>query len=627
MTLQEVGIEHFNPMGGAKLESRADVASAFEKLFEPMLKGFSDSGAEVLYDLSAAHFDRKAISLEGYARPLWGIVPYVLGGHKFAHWDLYRKGLANGCDPEHPHYWGPITATTQQQVEMAALGFALAFLPEHMWEPLSETAKKNVAQFLVTGRDLEFHTNNWMFFRVLVDMALETVGVPFDRKLTTDYLEKLSNLYVADGYYRDGMLDTMSERSIDHYNGFALHFYALIYAQRYPKSELSPKFKERARLFAPRFREWFDDNGSVLPYGRSLTYRFACASFWGAVAFSGEPMLPWGEVKGLYMRHLRWWSQQPVSRRDDGVLSVGYAYPNTFMSESYNSSDSPYWSMKAFLPLALPESHPFWQAQETALDRAGQTIADPVPGFIFNHVHGTNTVVLTGGSINPFMRHSAEKYCKLAYSTRYGFSVESDYRHFDQGVFSNMLSLSDDDDHYRVREGYKECRINGSTLVTTWKPWSDVTVKTYLYPEGQWYVAVHVIDSARELSTIEGGFAIPGSLPQDWADSKIAKDNSSVVIETADDYSAIVALSLSSVSRAVRIQRTDGNTNIMNSKTVLPQIRARVPANKTTVLAAAFLANVKVEETKKALASPPKAPTLEQLKDIEAKSDVVGIYK
>ena len=32
--------------------------------------------------------------------------------------------------------------------------------------------------------------------------------------------------------------------------------------------------------------------------------------------------------------------------------------------QDYNSPQSPYWALKAFLPLILPSSHPFWEAIE-----------------------------------------------------------------------------------------------------------------------------------------------------------------------------------------------------------------------------------------------------------------------
>ena len=37
------------------------------------------------------------------------------------------------------------------------------------------------------------------------------------------------------------------------------------------------------------------------------------------------------------------------------------------MCEDYNAPGSPYWALKTYLMLALPESHPFWQAEEQPL--------------------------------------------------------------------------------------------------------------------------------------------------------------------------------------------------------------------------------------------------------------------
>lgn len=34
------------------------------------------------------------------------------------------------------------------------------------------------------------------------------------------------------------------------------------------------------------------------------------------------------------------------------------------IAQDYNSPQSPYWALKSFLVLALPSSHPFWQAKE-----------------------------------------------------------------------------------------------------------------------------------------------------------------------------------------------------------------------------------------------------------------------
>ena len=37
----------------------------------------------------------------------------------------------------------------------------------------------------------------------------------------------------------------------------------------------------------------------------------------------------------------------------DGILTIGYCYPQMYMAERYNALRRPYWGMKSFLSLAL----------------------------------------------------------------------------------------------------------------------------------------------------------------------------------------------------------------------------------------------------------------------------------
>ncbi|MGJ8624692.1 MAG: DUF2264 domain-containing protein [Yoonia sp.] len=164
-------------------------------------------------------------------------------------------------------------------------------------------------------------------------------------------------MYLGDGWYRDGV-----GNRVDHYVGFASHVYGLLLHRFAPDTDKGDHLK-RARAFAPQFAAWFDDHGRGLPLGRSMTYRFTLSAFFGAYALSDpDPVLPWGVLKGIVLRNLRWWADQPIADRD-GVLSVGFGYANPHMAEDYNSPGSPYWAMKAFLVLAMPADHPFWQSE------------------------------------------------------------------------------------------------------------------------------------------------------------------------------------------------------------------------------------------------------------------------
>ncbi|MFW8643426.1 DUF2264 domain-containing protein [Rhizobium beringeri] len=113
-----------NPLFGNPLKTRDDLAKAVIDLFEPLLPYFSKAAPVYALGAAGAIFDRAAADLEGFARPLWGIVPLVAGGGVFPHWDLYRRGLANGTNPAHPEYWGDLADRNQRLVEAPAVGFA-----------------------------------------------------------------------------------------------------------------------------------------------------------------------------------------------------------------------------------------------------------------------------------------------------------------------------------------------------------------------------------------------------------------------------------------------------------------------------------------------------------------------
>ena len=74
------------------------------------------------------------------------------------------------------------------------------------------------------------------------------------------------------------------------------------------------------------YRYWFGARGEALPYGRSLTYRFAQVSFWCALAFANVEVFPWGVIKGIINRHFRWWFSKPIFD-SEGKLTLGIPIP------------------------------------------------------------------------------------------------------------------------------------------------------------------------------------------------------------------------------------------------------------------------------------------------------------
>lgn len=605
-----------NPLNGNPLQDRADVAKAALDIFNPLLPWFSASGARVELSGAAAIFDRAAAELEGFARPLWGLAPFVAGGGDFKHWDLYRRGLVAGMDPDHPDYWGDVADRNQRLVEMAAIGLALRLVPEHVFDPLSARDKAIVSRYLLNARARDYVDNNWKFFRVLVDLGLERCGIEFDHKGTRDYLDDLESYELEDGWYRDGPV-----RRTDHYIPFAMHFYGLIYAKLQKGDDArAERFRARARRFALDIRHWYGPDGASLAFGRSQTYRFAAAGFWAALAYADVEALPWGEIKGYYLRHLRWWADQPMTDRD-GVLSVGYAYPNLFLSESYNSAGSPYWAMKAFLPLAIPDDHPFWRAEEVEAPHFTQPVPMRQPGMVAMHTPG-NVVVLSSGQEHDVMRGAAEKYSKFVYSTRYGFSVEANDRHFDGAALDGMIGLSKDGKHFRVRELLDDAQIAGDLLYSRWRVFDDIEVETWLMPANPWHIRVHRIVSNVPLKSIEGGFAIRRS---EFGRDRLSAGDGRAVAENDRDLSTIVDLT-SSLMRNARAHFPLPNTNLIQSKTVVPQLVYELPAG-VTVLMTAALALPATDQARAMAATPPPAPRLDALAaEIKAHGSPPGVF-
>lgn len=560
------------PFADNPLRSREDLQQTVLALCRPLEAFFSPGKARVTLGHTGAHFLERAAQLEGFARPLWGLVPLAAGGGKFDGWNTYCEGLAHGSDPQHSEYWGDAMDVDQSLVEMAAIGLALALVPDKIWQPLADRDKQSLAHWLDGINRVKVADNNWLFFRVLVNLGLKTVGAAYSSEAMETSLERLEDFYQDDGWYSDG-----PSRQYDYYIAFAMHFYGLIYARLAATSDpvRSGRFKERAARFAQDFIYWFDANGAALPFGRSLTYRFAQSSFWGALAFAEVEALPWGVIKGLALRNLRWWSRQPIFD-NAGILTIGYAYPNLHMAETYNSPGSPYWALKFFLPLALPASHPFWQAEEAPLPSLELVHAQKHPGVVICRDEAAQHIfALSSGQEALWCRHNGAKYTKLAYSSVFGFSVTSTQPGLSQGAFDNALALSDDNRFFRSRESCLEARLDGTTLYSRWQPWPDVEVETWLLPVLPWHVRVHRLRTARLLYSAEGGFAIPrpADRPSRAGQGVQNQPNASLV----QNFFGLSGLQDLTGNRQGEAQFADPNTNLLYQRTVIPTLLGNHP--------------------------------------------------
>lgn len=64
----------------------------------------------------------------------------------------------------------------QPLCEMAAIAVGLLLAPDKLWEPLSSSAKANLASWLDQVNERKLPASNWMFFNILVNVAFKKLG-------------------------------------------------------------------------------------------------------------------------------------------------------------------------------------------------------------------------------------------------------------------------------------------------------------------------------------------------------------------------------------------------------------------------------------------------------------------
>ena len=486
------------------LKTKKDYTECLEKIITPVKKYYTKGYAGIKCGSTGVGYGNDIALMEGFARILWGLAPLWGGNQHNEEFErIYLTGIINGTNPENEEYWGEIQDANQRQVEAAALALGLILAPHKIWEPLTDSQKKNFYNWLNKINYVKSINNNWRFFAVMVNLGFKTVGMPYDREVMKDSLSEIDSFYIGDGWYTDG-----KSNQLDYYISFAIHFYSLIYAKVMEKDdfERSQRIKNRAIKFAKDFIYWFADDGSALAFGRSLTYRFAQSCFWSACVYAGIEPFPLGVMKGIISRNMDWWMKKPIFD-NDGILTIGYAYPNLCMSEKYNSPGSPYWALKAFLILSLDDEHPFFKAECLPLPELDKLHIIKKAKMVIQRVNGCVWAITAGQWATWNVMHVAEKYSKFVYSSKYAFSVPRSYYFLGNAGTDNMLAFVKNDMCY-VRRSCDESVINNDgSVYSKWSPTDGVSVETLIIPTERGHIRKHTVSVNEEYTAYDCSFA------------------------------------------------------------------------------------------------------------------------
>ncbi|KAB8287185.1 hypothetical protein DSM100688_1760 [Bifidobacterium ramosum] len=549
------------------LRTKAQCEQALIDLLTPGMELMIKNGRYGRFRMSdsGAVYSQDRTSSEGFARLLWGLGPLFHNRdniRRFGHWWQFTcESLINCTDPTHPDYWGgELTDYDQLFVEMGAITAFLYETKSEFWDHLTTKQQNNIFDWLEQVNHKVLPKTNWLLFRTLVNSWFADNGHLDHAKLVQDDFDITNSHYLGHGWSYDGYVN-----QIDNYIPFAYQFFTLVLVGLTKKNGKQEQLlKERATAFVPSYANWFTSGGACLPYGRSLDYRFAQAAFWAAASFAGvEPPEGWSiaDFKHLLLNNLRWWFSQNIFQ-SDGLIPIGYAYPNMNMAEGYNGPASAYWALKTFIFLCIPDDDPFWQVREAEDFKFEPLKKQPEPRMLVAHsATGREVQAFTAGQHSHEHAHANAKYEKYVYSTTFAFSVPKATVLLKQGAYDSTLAVSESDHYWQIAYGYEDYAIHDEYVYSEWKPWKDVDIKNFVVPDMPWHVRVHVIDSARELHLAEGGFSLP-----DYGETIETGTPNSVFYRTEQGIIGLVGAD----GFDVELSTPEPNVNILYPKTRIP---------------------------------------------------------
>lgn len=543
-------------------------------VLDPLKPFYGESCARLYMGVTSAHYENDTIPMEAFARPLWGLVPFWAGGGRDERFEeIYRKGLAAGTDPEHPDYWHTCRDYDQKFCEMAAIAFGMLFCPDKVWDPLSDREKDNLTEWLWEINRHECCACNWQFFSIMTNVALYKAGRPYDKKRLEEGLECIDAYYDAGGWYNDG-----NGGDKDYYNPFVMVTYGMVYARFMEKEdpERCRRFRERALAFGKDYIYWFSEDGSSFAYGRSMTYRFAQIAYFSVCAMCGVEVFPLPVLKGLIVRHLVHWLNLPIWDNAD-ILTIGYAYPNLQMSESYNAPGSPYWAMKAFMFLALPDGHPFWEAECAPLPKLDAKKYLEHAGMVIQRGKGNVISLIPGRLQADGHSHTVEKYSKFAYSSKFGFSIMRSNVTLAECAPDSMLAF-EAYGYFFVKDVIEpEFTVSEERLSFSWSPIRGIHVDTVIEPTETGHVRTHRITSDIACTAYDCGFALSTDDRKPFERYEKGEESS---VENGDGYCVVRSLEGSGKGQVLI---PDPNTNLMHPKTSIPMAVYQIRPGTQTI--------------------------------------------
>lgn len=398
---------------------------------------------------------------EGFARTFLAAASLVAGRNGEDPGNLmerYARGLDAAMDPSSPEAWPRPEDALQVKVEAASLVIGLQMTRPWLWDRLDDRVRENTVNWLSGIMGTWYPPSNWVWFRVMVESFLRENGGPWS---ATDIEEDLA--IHAWMRRQNGWLSDGPGRHFDHYVGWVLHTYPLLWTHLFdvPDSLCPPSLREQWTVDLGRYT---DDalhltgaDGAPLVQGRSLVYRFATAAPLWVAALTGAGNHHPGLLRRAASGMVTHFEQRGAFDEND-VLSLGWHRAWPAMRQTYSSPGSPYWASKAALGLLLPPDHPVWTEVEQPLPIETGNVSRVIeaPGWLVSgrQKDGFITIINHGSDHQEAGSEAADApvYARFGYSTATVPPLAGPAAH---NPLDNAVVLLDKDGRASHRTGFK----------------------------------------------------------------------------------------------------------------------------------------------------------------------------
>lgn len=307
--------------------------------------------------------------LEGLCRTLFVAAPLLMedpdltiNGVNVA--DYYRYQITQLINPQSGSFIQPRAKNGgphQNLVEFGALAISLSVAPHVLWEPLSQEHKDQLAAVMLSYGDGPTVNSNWKFFNIFVLSFFKNQGYPVNEKLLVEYLEKSLLDYRGEGWYNDSP-------AYDYYSMWAFQMYGMVWSELYGKKyypDIAEKFIANFKDLNDNYPLLFDENGQMIMWGRSISYRMGSIVPFPLMGFVNDPSMNinFGWMRRISSSVLLQFLENPAFM-EDGVPTLGFYGPFEPATQNYSCRGSVYWMGKAFIGLLVPEDNPFWASEE-----------------------------------------------------------------------------------------------------------------------------------------------------------------------------------------------------------------------------------------------------------------------